>query len=30
LLNSNNYHVYSIHKVHKDLEKLFLDITQKA
>jgi len=30
LLNSNNYQVYSIHKVHKDLEKLFLDITQKA
>jgi lantibiotic transport system ATP-binding protein len=30
LLNQNNYQVYSIHKVHKDLEKLFLDITQKA
>jgi lantibiotic transport system ATP-binding protein len=30
LLNRNNYQVYSIHKVHKDLEKLFLDITQKA
>ena len=30
LLNRNNYRVYSIHKIHKDLEKLFLDITQKA
>jgi lantibiotic transport system ATP-binding protein len=30
LLNRNNYQVFSIHKVHKDLEKLFLDITQKA
>lgn len=30
LLNNNNYKVYSIQKVHKDLEKLFLDITQKA
>jgi len=30
LLNRNNYEVFSIHKVHKDLEKLFLDITQKA
>jgi len=30
LLNKNNYQVYSIHKVQKDLEKLFLDITQKA
>jgi ABC-2 type transport system ATP-binding protein len=30
LLNHNNYQVFSIHKVHKDLEKLFLDITQKA
>jgi len=30
LLNKNNYQVFSIHKVHKDLEKLFLDITQKA
>lgn len=30
LLNRNNYQVYSIHKIHKDLEKLFLDITQKA
>lgn len=30
LLNQNNYQVFSIHKVHKDLEKLFLDITQKA
>jgi lantibiotic transport system ATP-binding protein len=30
VLNKNNYQVYSIHKVHKDLEKLFLDITQKA
>ncbi len=28
LLNQNNYTVYSIHKVQKDLEKLFLDITQ--
>ncbi|HVV54570.1 MAG TPA: ABC transporter ATP-binding protein [Mucilaginibacter sp.] len=30
LLTRNNYPVYSIHKVQKDLEKLFLDITQKA
>jgi lantibiotic transport system ATP-binding protein len=30
LLNKNNHQVYSIHKVQKDLEKLFLDITQKA
>ncbi|MBS1502676.1 MAG: ATP-binding cassette domain-containing protein [Bacteroidetes bacterium] len=30
LLNHNNYQVYSIHKIQKDLEKLFLDITQKA
>jgi len=30
LLNQNGYVVYSIHKIHKDLEKLFLDITQKA
>ena len=30
LLNTNGYVVYSIHKVHKDLEKLFLDITQKS
>ncbi|MBS1525058.1 MAG: ABC transporter ATP-binding protein [Bacteroidetes bacterium] len=30
LLNKNNYQVYSIHKIQKDLEKLFLDITQKA
>ena len=30
LLNQNGYLVYSIHKIHKDLEKLFLDITQKA
>jgi ABC-type multidrug transport system ATPase subunit len=30
LLNRNDYQVFSIHKVHKDLEKLFLDITQKA
>jgi ABC-type multidrug transport system ATPase subunit len=29
LLNQNSYPVYSIHKVQKDLEKLFLDITQK-
>jgi ABC-type multidrug transport system ATPase subunit len=29
LLNQNSYLVYSIHKVQKDLEKLFLDITQK-
>jgi ABC-2 type transport system ATP-binding protein len=28
LLNQNGYAVYSIHKVQKDLEKLFLDITQ--
>jgi ABC-type multidrug transport system ATPase subunit len=28
LLNKNDYTVYSIHKVQKDLEKLFLDITQ--
>ncbi len=30
LLTRNNYPVYSIHKTQKDLEKLFLDITQKA
>jgi len=30
LLNRNNYQVFSIHKIQKDLEKLFLDITQKA
>ena len=30
LLNRNNFQVFSIQKVHKDLEKLFLDITQKA
>ncbi|MEO6850120.1 MAG: ABC transporter ATP-binding protein [Mucilaginibacter sp.] len=30
LLSKNGYIVYSIHKIHKDLEKLFLDITQKA
>ena len=30
LLNRNGYTIYSIHKIHKDLEKLFLDITQKA
>jgi ABC-2 type transport system ATP-binding protein len=30
LLNQSGYQVYSIHKIHKDLEKLFLDITQKA
>ena len=30
LLVNNNYKVFSIHKTHKDLEKLFLDITQKA
>lgn len=30
LLNQNGYPVYSIHKVQKDLEKLFLDITQKS
>jgi ABC-2 type transport system ATP-binding protein len=30
LLVNNNYQVFSIHKVHKDLEKLFLHITQKA
>jgi len=30
LLVNNNYQVFSIHKTHKDLEKLFLDITQKA
>jgi ABC-type multidrug transport system ATPase subunit len=29
LLNQNGYSVYSLHKVQKDLEKLFLDITQK-
>jgi ABC-2 type transport system ATP-binding protein len=28
LLNKNGHTVYSIHKVQKDLEKLFLDITQ--
>jgi len=30
LLNKNGHTVYSIRKIHKDLEKLFLDITQKA
>lgn len=30
LLTLNNYPVYSIHKTQKDLEKLFLDITQNA
>jgi ABC-2 type transport system ATP-binding protein len=30
LLNRNGYAVYSIRKVNKDLEKLFLDITQNA
>lgn len=30
LLNQNGYPVYSIHKVQKDLEKLFLDITKTA
>jgi ABC-2 type transport system ATP-binding protein len=30
LLNRNSYTVYSIRKVNKDLEKLFLDITQNA
>jgi len=30
LLHQNEYTVYSIRKVHKDLEKLFLDITQNA
>jgi ABC-type multidrug transport system ATPase subunit len=30
LLNRSGYSVYSINKQHKDLEKLFLDITQKA
>jgi len=30
LLNQNGYTVYSIRKVNKDLEKLFLDITQNA
>ncbi|MCC8425320.1 ABC transporter ATP-binding protein [Mucilaginibacter sp. UR6-11] len=30
LLNQHGYTVYSIHKVQKDLEKLFLDITQTA
>jgi ABC-2 type transport system ATP-binding protein len=30
LLVNNGYQVFSIHKIHKDLEKLFLDITQKA
>jgi ABC-type multidrug transport system ATPase subunit len=30
LLNQNGYTVYSIHKVQKDLEKLFLDITNSA
>ncbi|MFD2874621.1 ABC transporter ATP-binding protein [Mucilaginibacter ximonensis] len=29
LLNEAGYSVYSIHKMQKDLEKLFLDITQK-
>ncbi|MES2278338.1 MAG: ABC transporter ATP-binding protein [Bacteroidota bacterium] len=28
LLNQNGYPIYSIHKVQKDLEKLFLDITK--
>ena len=30
MLNNNGYTVYSIRKIHKDLEKLFLDITQKV
>ena len=30
LLNQNGYTVYSIHKTQKDLEKLFLSITQHA
>jgi len=30
LLNKNNYTVYSINKVQKDLENLFLDITQNT
>ena len=30
LLTRNNFPVYSIHKTQKDLEKLFLDITQNA
>ena len=30
LLVQNNFTVYSIHKVQKDLEKLFLDITKKT
>ena len=30
LLTRNNFPVYSIHKIQKDLEKLFLDITQNA
>lgn len=30
MLNQNNYTVYSINKQQKDLEHLFLDITQKA
>ncbi len=30
LLSRNNYQVFSIHKIQKDLEKLFLDITQKV
>lgn len=30
LLNQKGYVVYSIMKVQKDLENLFLDITQKA
>jgi ABC-2 type transport system ATP-binding protein len=30
LLNRNGYTVYSIRRVNKDLEKLFLDITQNA
>jgi ABC-type multidrug transport system ATPase subunit len=30
LLNRNNFQVFAIQKVQKDLEKLFLDITQKA
>ena len=30
LLNRNNFQVFVIQKIQKDLEKLFLDITQKA
>jgi ABC-2 type transport system ATP-binding protein len=30
LLNRNNFQVFAIQKVQKDLERLFLDITQKA